>query len=200
VAIAATILAAEARRSRNPAYFSDRGDASVGAQVAHLAVSMKRRSRTPARDQDEEGGFSLIETVVAAGIVAGAFAGLAHVFALSIAHNVAARDGSAAMVLAAQKMEQVRGLIPGVDLNEGGTLASSVDGFADYLDQSGNVLAAGASVPPGTVYVRRWSVAAMPSKPDLLVIQVLVTKLAPEAVVDAATVITLRSRRAPRDQ
>jgi type II secretory pathway pseudopilin PulG len=197
VAIAATILAAEARRSRNPAYFSDRGDASVGAQVAHLAVSMKRRSRTPARDQDEEGGFSLIETVVAAGIVAGAFAGLAHVFALSIAHNVAARDGSAAMVLAAQKMEQVRGLIPGVDLNEGGTLASSVDGFVDYLDQAGNVLDAGASVPPGTVYVRRWSVAAMSSKPDLLVIQVLVTKPAPEAVVDAATLITLRSRRAP---
>ena len=110
---------------------------------------MKRRSRTPARDQDEERGFSLIETVVAAGIVAGAFAALAQVFALSIAHNVAARDGSAAMVLAAQKMEQLRGLIPGVDLNEGGTLASSVDGFADYLDQAGNTLDAGGQRAAG---------------------------------------------------
>jgi type II secretory pathway pseudopilin PulG len=162
-----------------------------------LRFSMNGRSRTPARDQDEERGFSLIETVVAAGIVAGAFAALAQVFALSIAHNVAARDGSAAMVLAAQKMEQLRGLIPGVDLNEGGTLAGSVDGFADYLDQAGNTLDPGGRVPPGTVYVRRWSVAGVPSKPDLLVIQVLVTRPAPEGVADAATLITLRSRRAP---
>jgi type II secretory pathway pseudopilin PulG len=157
---------------------------------------MKGRSLTPVRDQHEERGFSLIETVVAAGIVAGAFAALAQVFALSIAHNVAARNASASMVLAAQKMEQLRGLIPDVDLNEGGTLAGSVAGFADYLDQAGDVLGAGGSVPSGTVYVRRWSVAAMPSKPDLLVIQVLVTKPAPEAVVDAARLVTLRSRRA----
>ena len=101
------------------------------------------------------------------------------------------------MVLAAQKMEQLRGLIPGVDLNEGGTLDTSVAGFADYLDLAGNILGAGGGVPPGTVYVRRWSVAAMPSKPDLLVIQALVTTPAPEAAVDAASLVTLRSRRAP---
>jgi type II secretory pathway pseudopilin PulG len=177
--------------------FSHRGDASAGAHVAHLAVSMTGRSRTPTRDRTEERGFSLIETVVAAGIVAGAFTALAQVFALSIAHSVAARDASAAMVLAAQKMEQLRGLIPGVDLNEGGTLASSVDGFSDYLDQAGDSLGVPGSVPSGTVYVRRWSVAAFPSKPDLLVIRVLVTKPAPEAVVNAATLVTLRSRRAP---
>ena len=158
---------------------------------------MKGPFRTPTPDRAAERGFSLIETVVAAGIVAGAFTALAQVFALSIAHNVAARDASAAMVLAAQKMEQLRGLIPGVDLNEGGTLASSVDGFADYLDQAGKRLGVGGSVPPGTVYVRRWSVAALPSKPDLLVMQVRVAKPEAEAVVDAATLVTLRSRRAP---
>jgi type II secretory pathway pseudopilin PulG len=157
---------------------------------------MKLSTRKPARHKDEERGFSLIETVVAAGIVAGAFAALAQVFALSIAHNVAARNGSTAMLLAAQKMEQLRGLIPGIDLNEGGTLGSSVAGFADYLDQAGNILGVDGSVPPGTVYVRRWSVAAMSAKPDLLVIQVMVTKPVPEPVVDAASLVTLRSRRA----
>ena len=108
---------------------------------------MKQRSRTPARGPDEQRGFSLIETTVAAGIVAGAFAALAQMFALSVVHNNAARDGSAAMVLAGQKMEQLRGLVRGVDLNEGGTLVSSVAGFSDYLDQAGNVLGAGGSMP-----------------------------------------------------
>jgi type II secretory pathway pseudopilin PulG len=179
------------------ARFTNRGDAPAGAQVALHPNMMKQRSRTPARGPDEQRGFSLIETTVAAGIVAGAFAALAQMFALSVAHNNAARDGSAAMVLAGQKMEQLRGLVRGVDLNEGGTLVSSMAGFADYLDQAGNVLGAGGSMPPGTVYVRRWSVTAMPSKPDVLVLQVLVTTPTPTAVVDAARLITLRSRKAP---
>ena len=158
---------------------------------------MTQPSRTPARGPGEQRGFSLIETIVAAGLVAGAFAALAQMFALSVAHNNAARDGSVAMVFAGQKMEQLRGLIPGVDLNEGGTLVSSVAGFADYLDQAGSVLGAGGRMPPGTVYLRRWSVAAMPSKPDVLILQVLVTKPTPTAAVDAARLITLRSRKVP---
>jgi type II secretory pathway pseudopilin PulG len=158
---------------------------------------MKQCSVARSRAHGGQRGFSLIETVVAAGIVAGAVAALAQMFALSIALNVAARNGSAAMMLAAQKMEQLRGLIPGVDLNEGGTLDSSGAGFADYLDNAGNLLGADGSAPPGTVYVRRWSVAGMLSKPDLLVIRVRVTKPGPEPMPDAASLITLRSRTAP---
>ena len=43
-------------------------------------------------------------------MVAGAFAALAQVLAMSIANNVSARSGSAAAVLAVQKMEQLRAL------------------------------------------------------------------------------------------
>jgi type II secretory pathway pseudopilin PulG len=158
---------------------------------------VKKQSNAAAQAPGRERGFSLIETVVAAGIVAGAFAALAQMFALSIAHNNSARNGSAAMVLAGQKVEQLRGLTWGVDLYEGGALGSSLAGFADYVDQAGNILGAGGTMPPGTVYLRRWSVAAMPSKPGLLVLQVMVTKPMAASAVDAARLITLRSRNAP---
>jgi type II secretory pathway pseudopilin PulG len=162
----------------------------------HQSISMKKRS--PARQAPhKERGFSLIETIVAAGIVAGAFAALAQMFALSIARNNAARDGSAAMVLAGQKMEQLRGLVWGIDLHEGGDLGSSAPGFADYVDQAGNLLGAEGSIPRGTVYVRRWSVIAMASRPDVLVLQVLVSRPPPASAADAARLITLRSRNAP---
>lgn len=130
-------------------------------------------------------------------MVAGAFAALAQMFALSIAHNNSARSGSAAMVLAAQKVEQLRASTWGVDLHEGGILDSSADGFADYLDEAGDVVGAGASTPSGTVYVRRWSIAALPSKPDVLVLQVRVTWAPPASAADAARLITLRPRDAP---
>jgi type II secretory pathway pseudopilin PulG len=145
----------------------------------------------------KERGFSLIETIVAAGIVAGAFAALAQMFALSSAKNTAARNGSSAMVLAGQKMEQLRGLVWGIDLDEGGDLGASAPGFADYADQAGNLLSSGGGIPAGTVYVRRWSVTAMPSKSDVLILQVLVTRFPPASAADAARLITLRSRNVP---
>ncbi len=99
---------------------------------------------------NSERGFSLLEVVMAAGMVAGAFAALAQVLAMSIANNVSARSGSAATVLAVQKMEQLRAL-------PWGARAPGVD----YLDLAGNVLGEGGASPPGTVYVRRWSVRAV---------------------------------------
>jgi type II secretory pathway pseudopilin PulG len=158
---------------------------------------VKKQSSAAAQAPRRERGFSLIETVVAAGIVAGAFAALAQLFALSIAHNNSARNGSAATVLAGQKMEQLRGLTWGVDLYEGGALGSSLAGFADSVDEAGNILGTGGNMPPGTVYIRRWSVGAMPTKPDVLVLQVMVTKPSAASAVDGAHLVTLRSRNAP---
>ena len=57
-----------------------------------------------------------------------------------------------------------------------GTLTSNTDGWVDYLDQSGNVLGGGTTLPPGTVYIRRWAVDPLPSSPaDTIVIGVFVT-------------------------
>jgi len=127
-----------------------------------------------------ERGFSLIEVVIAAGLVAGAFAALAQVLAMSIASNVSARGGSAATVLAAQKMEQLRALawgarVPGVD----------------YLDLAGNVLAEGGASPPGAVYTRRWSLD-LSGDGNEIVLKVRVT-----GGNNAARLVTIRTRQAP---
>jgi len=148
-------------------------------------------------------GFSLVEAVVASGLMAGALAALGQMFAISVANNRTARAGSYATVLAQQKMEQLRALTwgfdalglpasdttsdtaPSVETGSGGTglsasppgtLASNTDGWVDYVDDSGNVLGGGSSLLPGAVYVRRWAVEPLPSNPaDTIVIQVFVT-------------------------
>lgn len=144
-----------------------------------------------------ERGFSLIEAVVAAGMVAGALAALAQVLALSIGNNVSARSGSAAMVLAGQKMEELRAMRwdeAGAGASPGDTLSGNVAGYVDYVDQSGHVLGGGDTAPAGTVYIRRWSVVPLPASPGALLLQVRVTKPGRD---DAARLVTVRSRRTP---
>ena len=69
-------------------------------------------------------GYSLVEAVVATGLMAGALASLGQMFAISIANNVTARAGTYATVLAEQKMEQLRGLTWGFDILITGRAAS----------------------------------------------------------------------------
>jgi type II secretory pathway pseudopilin PulG len=141
----------------------------------HLVFGMTTKTESSKRER----GFSLIEVVMAAGLVAGAFAALAQVLAMSIASDVSARSGSAATVLAAQKMEQLRALpwgarSPGVD----------------YLDQAGNVLSEGGASPPGALYTRRWSVEL--SGEDGIVLKVWVT-----GGNNLSRLATIRTRQAP---
>lgn len=151
---------------------------------------------------NDETGFSLVEAIVAAGLMAGALASLGQMLAISVASNRSARAGSDATVLALQKMEQLRALTWGVDasglpisdtssdtaapievptggtglsLSPGNTLTSNTNGWVDYVDQSGNTIGGGAEAPGGAVYVRRWAVEAFPSNPpDTIVLRVLV--------------------------
>lgn len=159
------------------------------------------RSGTEALVRDHQCGFSLIEAVVAAGIVAGAFAALAQMFALSIAHNTSARNGSVEMMLAGQKMEELRALTWGVELSPGGALDRDVSGYVDYIDQESRILAASGTMPAPTVYIRRWSVDPLPASPDALMLQVLVARPPNRAGLaaddDGARLVTLRIRKTP---
>lgn len=151
----------------------------------------------------DETGSSLVEAIVAVGLLAGALASLAQMLAMCIVSNRSARAGSDATVFAQQKIEQLRGLAWGVDvsgapvndfntdtalpvemptggtglsLSPGNTLASNTEGWVDYVDRSGNVLGGGTRVLPGAAYVRRWLVEPLPSNPsNTIVIRVLVT-------------------------
>jgi type II secretory pathway pseudopilin PulG len=166
-----------------------------------------------------EGGFSLLEMMVATGLMAGAVATLGQLFAIALANNVSSRSGSYAAVLAAQKMEQLRGLAWGFDtmglpladftsdtaaaietptggtglsISPPGTLTSNTAGYVDYIDQFGRILGGGEMVRPSTVYTRRWSVQPLPSSPDGLVLQVLVMKKSSRAAADAGSMLRRR--------
>ena len=62
----------------------------------------------------------------------------------------------------------------------------NTDGYCDFLDGSGRWLAGGATAPPGTIFVRRWSVEPLPANPhNTVVLQVLVVRHPARVVADA---------------
>ena len=155
-------------------------------------------------------GFSLVEVLISMGLLTAVSLGVAQLFALSTRANVIAKGQTSTTAMAQQKLEQLRGLTWGFDLeglglplsdtttnvsvdppahNGSGLNPSPTDaleqntaGFVDFLDGNGVWVGTG-STPPGTaVYIRRWSIQPLPTNPNnTLVIQVLVTPVASEA-------------------
>ncbi len=159
-------------------------------------------------------GFSLLEVLIATTILTVSFAALAELCAMATRTNRSARTTTYAVILAQQKMEQLRSLTWGFDAiglpltdtttdttvvperDAGGTglslspadaLGRNTDGYVDYLDLFGHSLGGGATPIDGTVYIRRWSIEPLPASPDnTVVIQVLVTRRRDRAAADAA--------------
>ena len=155
-------------------------------------------------------GFSLVEVLVAMGLLTAVSLGVAQLFALSARNNLTAKGQTSTTAMAEQKMEQLRGLTWGFDLagqglpltdtttnlavtppQHNGTglnpspadaLERNTEGFVDFLGANGQWVGTGTK-PPGTaVYVRRWSITPLPTNPNnSIVIQVLVTPVASEA-------------------
>jgi type II secretory pathway pseudopilin PulG len=144
--------------------------------------------------KDEERGFTIIETIVCAGLLATLAAGGAHLVTRAVADADAVRTRTVAAVAAFQKMEQLRSLAWGIhadgqtDLtledpapggtglleSPPGTLDADVAGHVDYLSADGIWLSA---VPIGAaVYARRWSIDAHVTDPHTLVLRVVVTR------------------------
>jgi prepilin-type N-terminal cleavage/methylation domain-containing protein len=92
-------------------------------------------------------GFSLVEVLIATTITVVALAGLAHLFLIAAAANRAARVRTIAVVLARDKMEELRGS------------DDEITGGADFMNGRGEWLGDRTPSPPGTVFVRRWSVS-----------------------------------------
>jgi type II secretory pathway pseudopilin PulG len=158
---------------------------------------------------NSESGFSLVETLVATAILATSLVSLAQLFVVATQSNAVAKNGGMTMILAQQKMEQLRGLTWGFDAvglpisdtttdtakapeTAGGTgllpspansLWGNTDGYVDYISATGRSLGGGTIVPTGTAYIRRWSIDPLPTNPNnTLIIQVLVTR--PNALQD----------------
>ena len=151
-----------------------------------------------------EAGFSIVEVLVATGLLASALVALAQLFAIATTTNAAARNSTITMMLAEQKIEQLRALqytfdragLPvqdtatdlavyppaatggkGLSPYTENTLQANTDGYVDYLDQWGRTLGGGTVIPDETAYIRRWSVEPLPTNPNnVIILQVLVTR------------------------
>ncbi len=95
-----------------------------------------------------ERGFTLVEAVVAAGLLAGAVAALAHLFAASAGIITRSHYLTGAVLLAQQKLERLRAE-PALG-DEPPTV--------EYLDAEGVVLCGGPPACGGAVFRREWSV------------------------------------------
>ena len=81
------------------------------------------------------------------------------------------------------------GAATGLSPSPWGTLQQNTPGWVDYLDGNGCMLGGGGVAPDGTIYIRRWSVEALPSNPNnTLILQVLVTRRTDRGLADAANV------------
>ena len=165
---------------------------------------------------NSESGFSLVETLVATAILVTSLVSLAQLFVVATKSNAVAKNGGMTMILAQQKMEQLRGLTWGFDAvglplsdtttdtakapeTAGGTgllpspansLWANTDGYVDFVG----------------IYTRRWSIEPVSSTPgSSLVIQVLVTTASVAGgrtqsagrIRGHARVVAIRTRRAP---
>lgn len=163
-----------------------------------------------------ERGFSLIETLVAASILTVGVSALAQLLILSTRANASAAATTAAVLLARQKMEELRGLRFGFDLagnrvsdtslvaSPPGAFGACMEGFCDFVDRFGRPAGGGTAPPRGAAYIRRWSIEALPANPDdTLLLQVRVARAGaalPSAtagarVPDEARLVSVRTRK-----
>jgi prepilin-type N-terminal cleavage/methylation domain-containing protein len=106
-------------------------------------------------------GFTLLEVLIGLLLASAVAAGVAHLVGLALVSIRDARESTAAVALAVQKLEQLRASAASgtpVTPSPDDALQTSAPGFAERVDASGLPVLAGVEIPRTTVYVRRWRV------------------------------------------
>ncbi|ODS56291.1 MAG: hypothetical protein ABS36_07780 [Acidobacteria bacterium SCN 69-37] len=167
------------------------------------------------RDCDPQ-GFTLVEVLVAVVVLVLLASGVGALTTLAARGIIRARLATVAVLLAHDRLEQLRALpwglgsaaapVDSVDLvtdlsgpdpgpggsglspSPAGVLDGNTPGFVDYLDHTGRWLASGPSPPAAARFIRRWAVDRPPAFPNLVVLRVRVIDTHHELlVVDLAT-------------
>ncbi len=134
-------------------------------------------------------GFSLVETIIATSLLAGALATLAQFVGAAVQSGSAARARTATTLMAEQKMEQLRAL-------PWAAVAAMPASAVDYLDASGHERCAPATTPCSVaVYVRRWSMSPAPFSGAVIIIEVDVSLVGRGH--GSTTLVTARARLSP---
>jgi len=165
-------------------------------------------------------GFSLLETLVAVSVFAVGIGSLAQLIVLATHLNQRSKAVTVAALLAQEKIEQLKAVAWGTDLlgftvtdvtsdtavlpeaGSGGTglapspanaLKENTEGYCDFADGSGRLLA-GGGVPRETSFVRRWSITALSANTLLIQVHVLGRSQTSTSGV-LARMATVRARR-----
>jgi prepilin-type N-terminal cleavage/methylation domain-containing protein len=163
-------------------------------------------------------GFTLIELLFALMVTTVALVAVAQLAAIATQANRGAISSTMMVVLAAQKVEQLRSLAwtfdaAGLALSDtstdtttssvsssgrglsvsGNTLSANSEGFCDFLDERGRPRGRGAMPPEGTAFVRRWSIDALPFSNDTILIQVVVAQ--PGQPFAGVRLVSIRTRK-----
>jgi prepilin-type N-terminal cleavage/methylation domain-containing protein len=154
-------------------------------------------------------GFSLVEVLIAMGLLTIVSLSVAQLFAISTHANHVAKGQTSTTVLAEQKVEQLRALTWGFDRQGQGLPVSDTStnlavfppqasgsglnpspmnaldentiGYVDYLDSQGTYVGTGSTPPAAAAFIRRWSIQPLPTNPNnTLILQVLVTSVVAE--------------------
>lgn len=131
-------------------------------------------------------GFTLIETLVATGLIVTAVAGLAQLFALSVRFTRDSGQFGVALVGAQDKLELLRASAFGYDgdgapvtdaslsASPPDSLETDLPGYVDWLDDLGHA----RGTADGASYVRRWRVSVIAADdPEAIAIDVCVFRL-----------------------
>src|SRR4030095_534598 len=131
-------------------------------------------------------GFTLIEVLIAIGILVIAAVSLAQILILATRATRAGREQTSASILAAAKMDQLRSLTWSASASDRSTnvshparggdgcglraspadaLTRNIPPYVDYLDDGGSWVGNDAEPPGNAVFIRRWAVVALPAAP-----------------------------------
>lgn len=126
-------------------------------------------------------GFTLLEVMVAIGLLAVGVVSLVQLALLARASDRSAALLTIASVLAQDKMEQLRA-------DE--WPAAPSDFCCEFFDAHGTLLASGSIPPVGAIYERRWAIEPVPSVPAssrVLKVSVAARGVAPVRLVGVRT-------------
>ncbi len=153
-------------------------------------------------------GFTLLETVVATGILITALAGVAQLLALGVRSTRDAGSQSAALIAAQGKLEALRALAfsydaagspvtaAEFDVRNNGSLDDDTPGAVDYVDADGAVLDEDHQ-GHGAMFTRRWRITRLDTfVPEAIAIEVCVFHWPADGVAAAASEVCLATVRA----
>ena len=148
-------------------------------------------------------GFSLVEALIAAALLAGAITALAHLLTRAVEQLLRTERVTLAMVLAQSKIEQLRAVpfafdADGMRVDSAALASSAADALledspphVERLDRFGQLLPDGAEA----TYVRRWAIVSAPLDPDTVTISACVFAAGTDVRMSDACVWTIRTRQ-----